>query len=319
MYDVVTVGSATVDVFVETGSSLFKGKKDFVRVPFGSKILVNELRSATGGGGTNTAVSLSRMGFKVGFLGKIGKGLSSQRVLNELKNAKVDCLACREKARTGYSIILDADGHDRTILTFKGSNNDLRYNEIKKSRLKTRWFYFASMEGESFRTMEKLSDFAARKGIKIIFNPSSYMVKRGVLYLRKVLKNTNIIIMNKEEASILVGKGETEKQLKILLKLAKDIAVITDGAKGASAYDGEHFYKIKAHNIKVIEATGAGDAFASAFLAGIIKKDDIKFAMKLALANSESVITHYGAKNKLLKWREAVSGIKKQKNKVVIS
>lgn len=313
MYDVITVGSATVDVFVETGSKLFKGKRDFVKVPFGSKILVNELSSATGGGGTNTSVSLSRLGFKVGFLGKIGKGLSSQRILKELKKENVDCLACRENARTGYSIILDAYGHDRTILTFKGSNNDLRFSEINKSKLKTKWFYFASMMKTSFKTMGSLSAFAAKNNIKIIFNPSSYLVKKGKFYLRKVLKNTNILIMNKEEATILIGKGKTEKQLKKLFKLTKDIAIITDGAKGAHAYDGKYFYKIKAHRIKVIESTGAGDAFASAFLAGIIKKNNIEFAMKLALANSESVITHHGAKNKLLTWKEA----KKQKKEVI--
>jgi len=317
MYDIITVGSATVDVFVETGSKLFKGKRDFVKVAFGSKILVDKFISDTGGGGTNTAVSLSRLGFKVAYLGKMGKGLNSQRILKQLKKEKVDCLACRENARTGYSIILDADGHDRTILVFKGSNNDLKIREVKKSKLKTKWFYFASMMGESFKTMESLASFASKKNIKILFNPSSYMAKKGIMHIKKVLKNTNILILNKEEATYLVGKGKTERQLKMLSRLIKDIVVITDGKNGVYAYDGNSFYYLKPHNIKIVEATGAGDAFASAFLAGIIKKNNTEFAMQLGLANAESVITHYGAKNKLLRWNETLKEINKQKNKVV--
>jgi hypothetical protein len=58
MYDIITIGSATVDAFVNTGSRLFKGvKKNYVRVPFGSKILVKELRFDVGGGGTKNKSS----------------------------------------------------------------------------------------------------------------------------------------------------------------------------------------------------------------------------------------------------------------------
>jgi len=68
--------------------------------------------------------------------------------------------------------------------------------------------------------------------------------------------------------------------------------------------------------IKVIESTGAGDAFASSFLSGMIKKNDIKFALKMGLANSESVITHPGAKNRLLNLNEILKAIKKKPIKI---
>ena len=86
MHDVITVGSGTIDTFVSTGKRLFKDmKKGCVLVPFGSKVLVDELHIDTGGGGTNTAVSFSRMGLKTAWLGKIGMGSNSRRLMEEMK------------------------------------------------------------------------------------------------------------------------------------------------------------------------------------------------------------------------------------------
>jgi sugar/nucleoside kinase (ribokinase family) len=87
--------------------------------------------------------------------------------------------------------------------------------------------------------------------------------------------------------------------------LGPKIVCITDKKKFVTAYDGLKTYKLKPHKIKVVERTGAGDAFASGFVAGLIRGKDIKFSLKIGLANAESVIRYFGAKNKLLTWREA--------------
>ncbi len=96
MYDIITVGSSTVDVFAKTKSSGLikimdsKGETDLLAYPTGAKILVTELDFTTGGGGTNTAVSLARLGHKVAYLGKMGCGSNAQRIIDELKKEKVD-------------------------------------------------------------------------------------------------------------------------------------------------------------------------------------------------------------------------------------
>ena len=117
--------------------------------------------------------------------------------------------------------------------------------------------------------------------------------------------------------TILKVKKKPIKEL--LLKLHKqgpEIVVITDGKQGVYAYDGKDSYVIKPHNVKVLETTGAGDSFASGFLAGLLKRNDIEFALQLGLAEAESVITHYGAKNKLLTWNEALKIIKNKPGKI---
>jgi len=323
MCDIITVGSATVDVFARTEFCEMlhgKHKEECIAYPVGAKILVEELNLTVGGGGTNTAVALSRLGHKVAFLGKIGLGHNSERVIKKLKQEKVDTslIIKSKKERTGYSIILDSKNHDRTILTFRGSNHDLRFNEINLKKLKTKWFYFSSMTGTSFKTLEKIANYAAKNNIRIAFNISSYLAKKGKNYLKNILKKANILVLNKEEAALLVGKGNTKNLLKKIQKLGPEIIAITDGKHGVYVYENSHIYYGKPHNIKIVETTGAGDAFASSFLCGIIRKNSIEFAMKLGMTNAESVIQHHGAKEKLLKYNEALSIMKKMPIKVIL-
>jgi len=179
MFDVITVGSATVDVFAKPHFSELikvitpKGEEDLLAFPTGSKILIDEMSITTGGGGTNCAAAFSTLGNNVAFLGKIGIHSNADQVLYELKKHNITSLAIQEHHfNTGFSIVLDSLEHDRTILAYKGSNNDLKYNEIDQKKLKTRWFYFSSMIGDSMKTQKKLASFANKNPIKIAYNPS---------------------------------------------------------------------------------------------------------------------------------------------------
>ncbi|MBW2984157.1 carbohydrate kinase family protein [Candidatus Woesearchaeota archaeon] len=324
MYDVITVGSATVDVFAKTKvSELIKitdsrGETELLAYPTGSKILIGELEFTTGGGATNTAVALARLGHKVACISKMGARGNAEKILRALKREKIDTslAVCSKKGRTGYSIILDSLKHDRTILAFKGSNNELKFSEINKRKLKTKWFYFSTMMEESFKTLEKLSEFAEKNKIKIAFNTSEYLAKKGPKFLKNILSRTTLFVLNKEEAGLIVGKGNERELLKKLHNLGPKIVVITDGKHGVHASNGKGIYFLQPHKVKVVETTGAGDAFASSFLSGLIKKNDIKFALKLASANAESVISHHGAKNKLLTYKEALADVRENPTKL---
>jgi sugar/nucleoside kinase (ribokinase family) len=121
------------------------------------------------------------------------------------------------------------------------------------------------------------------------------------------------LVLNKEEAFYLVGKRKIWRALRRLLKLGPQLVVITDGPNEVFASEGKYMYYLKPHRVKVIEATGAGDAFASACLAGIIESGDIESALKWGLANSQSIVTHYGPKEGLLSYKELTEKIKDMK------
>jgi len=318
MYDVITVGSATLDAFVYTEfHNIKKACRKLVAYPAGSKILVEKLNFMTGGGGTNTAVSFARLGLKTAYLGKLGRDDSATRILKQLKEEKVDFIGkLGNEDFTAYSVVLDSKGHDRTILTYKGISNKLSFKEVDTKKIKTKWLYLSSLLGESFETQKKLAEFAKKKKINLAYNPSDYQIMRSDIDY--ILERTDILVFNRREANLLTGLNDVNKQMEAISKIGPKIICITDGPHGDYTYDvkKEIFYSMKPHKIKIVERTGAGDAFASSFLAGIIKKGDIEFAMKLALTNAESVIMYQGAKNKLLTYREALQTIKKKPVKV---
>ena len=280
---------------------------------------MKELRFDTGGGGTNISVGLARLGLKAAYLGCLGRDDNAETILRMLKKEKVDTsLVTRADKMSGYSVILDAKGHDRTILAHKGANNELEFRKINKTKLKqTKWIYLGSFMAKSFIASEKVAEFAGKNKINVIFNPSSYLCKGGVHHLWKILSNTTVLILNLEEAQLLMGRLNINDLLKALMKTGPKIVIITNGSKGAYAYDGEYTYFVKPHGVKILETTGAGDSFCTGFLAGYIKKKDIEFALELAQTEAEGVITHYGAKNLLLTWKQANDMIMKKPVKVV--
>ena len=349
MYDVIAIGSATIDVFASTDkryvrTNNYKNKKiEEYCFPVGTKLLVKHLEFSTGGGGTNTSVAFSRLGLKTAYLGKLGNDNPAKVVIDELKNEKVDTsLVVVEKSnkstkdnkesknnpklKTGYSTIIDAEGEDRTIFAFKGANDDLSFNELNLKKIKqTRWIYLGSMMGKSFETAEKLAKFAKKNKIGLAFNTSTYLAKKGLNYLKNILRHTTLFVLNKEEAELLTGKKDVNSQLKVLHNIGIMYVAITNGKNPAHACDGSKVYTVYPRKVKIKETTGAGDAFAATFLAGIIKTENeerntlnknkasnVKTALELALANSESVITHYGAKNLLLHWHTLVEHVKKK-------
>ncbi len=297
-YDVITIGSGVVDAFIHSG---FEEKKGLISFPVGTKILVNNITFSMGGGGANSSVCLSHLGFKIGFIGKIGIGYNGQIILRELRNNNVDFLGVQAKEHTGYSIILEGNKGHRTILTFKGASDNLKFNEINLKNLDTKWFYFTSMGSESFKTQKKIAVWVKKKGIKIAYNPSSYHTKKGADYLKELLENSYFLSLNKEEARMLVAQGNL---FRCLYKLGPRIVCITDGENEGGVYDGKFLYRFWPHKVKVKESTGAGDVFCSSFVSSLLKSNNIESAIKVAMANAEHAIKIERTKDRLLKWNE---------------
>lgn len=329
MYDIITVGSATVDVFAKTEAEEIAIKKtgqaeeDLIAYPTGAKILIKQLDFKIGGGGTNTAVAFSRLGLKTAFLGQLGDDDNSRKVLEMLKREKIAFVGKKSREQTGYSIILDSMADDRTILTNKGANNSLDYSRLDLSKLKTRWFYFSSMMGNSLKTLENLADFAAKNSIKIAFNPSSYLIKENPSSVMRILNKTNVLVCNKEEAEMLFGRIEMKELLMKSITVGPKISIITDGKNGCTLCEKKGkdfiFYSLRPRKVKIVETTGAGDAFASSFVSGYIKKKgDIKFSLRLGMTNAESVIQHIGAKEILLTYNAALRSMERERHKITV-
>ena len=293
-FDVITFGGAVVDVFA--GTDLAERGK-FIAYPVGSKILIKDLRFDIGGGATNTATAFSRLGLRTGCICKVGDDERGRNILELLRKERIKFLGKIEKGKkSGYSIILDSKEKGRTVLTYRGVNNNISFNDLKLKKLKTKWIYFASALGQSLQTQMRLAKILKARGVKIAYNPGEYVIRKA--NIKPLLRLADILILNKEEAGLLTKQ---KNLLSGLHKLTGGVVVITDKNKLINCFDGQKKYTLMPNKIKVVERTGAGDAFASGFVAGQVAGKSIPNSLRLGLRESESVIKYFGAKNNLLK------------------
>lgn len=322
MFDIITIGSATLDVFANTGGGMFSPCKhcpDHVKVPFGSKVLVKELAFQTGGGGTNTAVGFSRLGFSTAWIGMVGDDAAGRTVMEELHREGVNTrlAAVQKGGQSGYSIILDAKGHDRTVLAFKGCNDNLSLDFAARVPLQSTWVYCSSQLGQSAKALCALISRSKKNGISIAFNPSSYMITTERNAVEKILKHTDVLVFNAEEARLLEGRHSLSTTLRRIHQYGPHTVVITDGKKGAHASSNGEVWHCSAPAVHVREATGAGDAFATGFVAGLIKKHGLPQSLQMGMAEAGSVIQHIGAKNILMTPAELQRAVRRIPNTAV--
>jgi ribokinase len=318
VFDIITIGSATVDVFAYTDSSEtikiknINSEHDYIAYPYGDKIIINDLDFEIGGGGTNTAVSFSRLGLKTAYLGKLGNDANAEKILELLKKENINFIGARGE-KTGYSVVLNSIEHERTILTYKGANNELLDSDVVLSNLQTKWLYSSSMIGQSFETLKSIFFVVKKTGAKTAFNPSNYQAKLGIMQLKDVLKNLDVLVLNKEEAQLLLNE-QNQNIGELVQKLSSygpEYVVITDGKNGATSYYKNKIYQIgTSKDLKIVETTGAGDAFASAFVSGLFYGLTIEDCLKLGIIQSEACISGMGAKTNLMFKHDAFEKLK---------
>ena len=307
MYDIITFGSATRDLFIKSKDFKIVKSQDFITgqglgFNLGSKIPIDDLFFATGGGGTNTAATFAKQGFKVAYVGRVGNDTGGRTIIEELKNSGIDSfIGIDKKLKTAYSIILST-GEERTILVYKGACHNLEKKDIPFNRLKAKWFYVAGLSGKSASEILPIIDFARKNRIKIALNPSGSQLALGLNGLKNILSAVDVLLLNQEEGARLVGLPfNKEKEIfKKLDKYIKGIVVMTKGPKGVVVSDGKNIYSAGVFKEKrYIDRTGAGDAFGSGFVSGLIR-NGIEEGIKFGTANGTAVVEELGAKNGLL-------------------
>ena len=138
MCDVITIGSATMDVFVESDdanivSVYTKNKKsEFMSYPYGAKVEITDFASQVGGGGVNTACNFANLGLNTSAIFKIGDDIYSDGILESFKEKKVDLsnIIQDKNLSTGFSIILVSFQGDRTVLAHRGANAKIKKSDI---------------------------------------------------------------------------------------------------------------------------------------------------------------------------------------------
>lgn len=312
MFDIVTFGSAAQDIHVKSKAfKILKDEKDFATgeglcLALGSKIDVEDIVFTTGGGGTNTAATFAKQGFRTAFCGAIGVDMAGLEIVRELKHLHVDTrfLIKKKEKRTNHSIIISSEGEDRTILVYRGASDIISKDDINFRKIKAKWAYFAPLSGLLCQNFGALVSSAKEKNMKVAANPSKQQLSLPENELKEALQKIDILFLNQEEASLLT-KIPFEQESEIFKKLDRmcpAIAVMTKGGEGVTVSDGKYLYSALPNSErKIVDTTGAGDSLASGFLSEYIRSNgNIEKAIQFGLANSEANLSKIGAKTGLL-------------------
>lgn len=310
-FNVITIGAATRDVFLRSKQMKIVRDDAFSTgeaecFALGSKIEVDDIVFETGGGATNTAVGFARQGLATAFIGRIGHAdARGQEILRALREEKVttNLVATDRRLMTGYSSILLTHRGERTVLVYRGASGDFQSKDIPWTKVDSEWLYVSSMAG-ALPVLKKLWAHAHAHGIKIAWNPGVGELRHGWSVLEPLIRATDVFMVNQEEAAALTGMAhdQVDQAFSRLRQVVRGLTVITMGTDGNLAGDKQRAWRAGTNPVKVIDTTGAGDAYGCGFVGWHIRHPkDIPGAMRFGSANSESVIQMIGAKNGLLK------------------
>lgn len=310
-FDVCAIGAGTRDVFVrsthferEVSASAPDGFN--ACFPMGAKIAVDDVIFETGGGATNAAVTFQRFGLRTNCICRVGDDQNGRDVLNVLHQNKVKVKETQigYKEKTSYSVIILAGTGQRSILAYRGAAAQLNPDLINWRKVKTNWIYLTSI-GDDLKKIKPIFAHAKKAGIKIAWNPGNSELHHGLAVLRPLIKQTDVLIVNREEAADLAEQAprHLESVVKKLGQLPISALVVTDGQHGAYYFDPTNKKLMFGHALpgRRVNTTGAGDAFGSAFMAAYIKTHDLEQCLRSGMVNSTGVITHMGAKAGILK------------------
>ena len=302
---VLSIGAAVQDVFL-SHSDEFKPVTDkpahevFMKLDMGAKADVNNINFSTGGGATNAAVTFARQGMHALFMGTIGHDPAGDAVLSDLDNEGVDTtnVSYSDRYKTGYSVLLLAPSGERTILTYRGASTHYDIKNFDLTDINADWLYMSSLAG-NMDLLNHILNQAKSKGMKVFFNPGKGELKQ-IDKLKPLLEDVDVLSVNREEA-MQIAEVENLDELVHRLNRLVPVAIISDGPNGVIASDGKTVVRAGMYeDVKVVDRTGAGDAFGSGFLSYWANGKSLKDSIVFASANSTSVVEQIGCKAGIL-------------------
>lgn len=300
-----SIGGATYDLFVRTGSSNVSGNE--LRLPLGAKIPLQGVIETCGGGAANTSVGLKRLGCDSGFCGMIGSDQWGERLLKNFAEEGVDISAITviDKEMTSFSLILSASSGERVILYESGTNSHMHDAVFDKSAaFSCDWIFLNHIHDRSCIIEDDLLELVGKPdGPGLSWNPGGCHIEKGINEERtqKLLAAVDLLFLNREEAMAFTGASSDVGALRLLLAAGAGVVCITDGPRGAIASDGTKLYRCAAANQSdIVDTTGAGDAFGTGVTWAKLQGMSLPEMLQAGTINATSVLSSFGAQKTLL-------------------
>ncbi len=310
MPDIIVMGDINVDVVFSISG---------YPIP-GTEAIATSVEMYTGGSAVNTAIALSKMDMDVGFIGRVGQDTLANQVLEDLKEAGLDCSQVQIDSRvtTGLIFIAVSGDSERTMFGSRGAN---AFTEVKAINVdyftNCRWIHLSSysfLAHHQYETLLTILDIAenspyTRVSLDIATEPAI----RARDQIMAVLPRLDVILPNETELSILGQGGSVEENLKYLLhKQGANAIITTQGDQGCLLAVADKRVQVPAFKIKTKDSTGAGDSFNAGAVLGRLIGLSWESAAVLGNAMGGFATTKEGSGAKIFNRNEIAKLIEKQ-------
>jgi ribokinase len=288
-FDAIGFGALNVDKLFQVNKILGAEEESFI----------TGYEETCGGSAANTIVGLARLGCKVGFIGRVAGDREGKMLVEDFCKEDVDTsgIIHAKRGRSGTVMgFVDKKG-ERALYIDPGVNDTIELDDINREyAFQTKFLHLASFVGEkSFQTQKKLVE-ALPKDVKVSLDPGELYARKGLAKLEPLIKRAFVLMPNQVELQLLTHKNDCRKGAEFLLKKGVEIVAVKLGSKGCFVTDGRESHLIKPFKVKVVDTTGAGDAFCAGFLLGLIKGKSLFECGKLGNFVASRCITKMGAR-----------------------
>ena len=292
MLDVVTVG--------ETMVAFIPNDKEKIRYAntFGKKVA---------GAESNVAIGIAKLGFKSGWISKVGKDEFGEFVIHELRGEGVDtsCVVHTDQYPTGLMFKQFSFGSDTNVYYYRKNSaashlsyDDIDENYIRNAKILHLTGITPALSHSCQEMIERLVDFAKKNKVLISFDPNIrlklWSKEQACDCLLQILKQCDIALLNQKEAQILLGLCDTDAIIDQLRSFGTQKIAVKCGSDGAVVADSTHTFVCPPIEVPVIDNIGAGDAFNSGFLCGILENKSIQEAGVMGSFMGAMAVSSYG-------------------------
>jgi sugar/nucleoside kinase (ribokinase family) len=277
----------------------------------GELIAVDELPVRPGGCAANVAIDLSKQGFRAEAAGCVGRDADG-RLLLECLNAHgvgIGEVVQRDHLPTSKTVVLLIDGEDRRYIHSFGANRAFAVDQIRREwLLRLKLFYLGglfALPGIEIEALRDILAFCRANGVVTVLDVVAPPDGDGMRQLALLLPHLDYFMPNDDEARRLTGESEPIDQLRAFADRGAHTVVVTRGPAGSIASRDGQFWSASAYPMASIDPSGAGDAFASGIIAGILRGWEMERMLSYAAAVGGSAARAIGTTDGVFSAAEA--------------